>query len=93
MLPPAPVHAELRENLAILLEERRDWPGSATSSALLLNLRGGRLTTRGARDVLVALAGDASHNEEFTSHVLRHDPGPCFGGSYGPVEGTVEAPE
>jgi len=34
--------------------------------------RGGRLTTRGARDVLAALAVEAQLEEEFTSHVLRH---------------------
>jgi integrase/recombinase XerC len=67
-----PVHAELRENLAIWLDERRDWPGAIANPALFLNRRGGRLTTRGARDVLVALASEASLDEEFTSHVLRH---------------------
>ena len=36
------------------------------------NHRGGRLTTSGARDVLVALAVEAHLEEEFTSHVLRH---------------------
>jgi site-specific recombinase XerD len=67
-----PVHPELRANLAIWLEERPDWPGATVNPALLLNHRGGRLTTRGARDVLVALAVEARLEEEFTSHVLRH---------------------
>jgi len=67
-----PVHPELRANLAIWLDERPNWPGANANPALLLNHRGGRLTTRGARDVLVALAVEARLEEEFTSHVLRH---------------------
>ncbi len=67
-----PVHPELRANLALWLDERPDWPGATANPALLLNRRGGRLTTRGARDVLVALAAEAHLEEEFTSHVLRH---------------------
>jgi site-specific recombinase XerD len=67
-----PVHPALRTNLATWLDERRDWPGATANPALFLNRRGGRLTTRGARAVLVALAIEAHLEEEFTSHVLRH---------------------
>src|SRR5207248_2126410 len=59
-----PVHPELRANLAIWLDERPDWPGATANPALFLNRRGGRLTTRGARDVLVALAVEAHLGEE-----------------------------
>src|SRR5215831_14762890 len=58
--------------LATWLDERPNCSGATASPALFLNRRGGRLTTRGARDVLVALAVEAHLEEEFTSHVLRH---------------------
>jgi integrase/recombinase XerC len=48
------------------------WPGAGHSPALFLNRRGGRLSARGARDVLAALADDAGLDAAFTSHVLRH---------------------
>jgi integrase/recombinase XerC len=67
-----PVHPELRQDLATWLAERPDWRGADSNPALLLNQRGGRLTTRGARDVLATLADEAALEEEFTSHVLRH---------------------
>jgi integrase/recombinase XerC len=67
-----PVHAELHHNLAVWLDERPNWPGAGSSPALFLNHRGGRLSTRAARDILAALAGEAHLEEEFTSHVLRH---------------------
>jgi len=68
-----PVHAGLREDLKLWLEdERSNWPGADTSPALLLNHRGERLSARGARDVLAALAEEAGIDPEFTSHVLRH---------------------
>jgi hypothetical protein len=47
-------------------------PVRPSTGRAFLNRRGGRLTTRGARDVLVALAVEAQLEEEFTSHVLRH---------------------
>jgi site-specific recombinase XerD len=67
-----PVHPELRADLAIWLDERPNSPGANANPALFPNHRGGRLTTRGARDVLVALAVEARLKEEFTSHVLGH---------------------
>jgi site-specific recombinase XerD len=67
-----PVHAELREHLATWIGERLTWPGADASLALFLNHRGARLSTRGARDILARLAGEAGLDEDFTSHVLRH---------------------
>lgn len=67
-----PVHPELRRNLAAWLDERGDWPSAGTNPALLLNQRGGRLSARGARDILAALADDAGLDDDFTTHVLRH---------------------
>jgi hypothetical protein len=50
-----PVHAGLREHLAVWISnERAGWPGAGTSPALLLNRRGGRLSARGAHDILLA---------------------------------------
>ena len=43
-VPGAPLHPELREQLAIWInEERCAWPGAATIPALFLNAREGRL--------------------------------------------------
>jgi integrase/recombinase XerC len=67
-----PLHAELRETLAAWLEARPAWPGASDSSALFLNHRGGRLSTRGASDLLAGLADAAGLEAAFTSHVLRH---------------------
>ena len=68
-----PVHAGLREHLALWIgDERPGWPGAATSPALLLNRRGGRLSARGAHDVLLAIAAEARLDPGFSGHVLRH---------------------
>lgn len=68
-----PVHAQLRTDLALWLgDERPAWPGATTSPALLLNHRGGRLSARGAHDILGAIADAARLDDEFSSHVLRH---------------------
>lgn len=68
-----PIHAELREHLDLWInDERPDWKGANTNPALLLNTRGGRLSTRGARDIITAIADDANLNQELSSHVLRH---------------------
>ena len=66
-----PIHPDLQTAINAWLKERRDWPG-AESSALFLNRRGGRLSTRGARDVFARLAETAGLDDDFTSHVLRH---------------------
>jgi integrase/recombinase XerC len=69
-----PLHPELREHLAIWMnDERPAWPGADESPAVFLNARGGRLGVRGASDILARLAEDAGIDEDdFTSHVLRH---------------------
>lgn len=68
-----PVHAELREHLALWInDERPHWPGADTTPALLLNRRGSRLSARGAHEILGAIATEARLDAEFTPHVLRH---------------------
>jgi site-specific recombinase XerD len=68
-----PAHPELRDNLAVWIDdERPGWPGADTNPALLLNHRGKRLSPRGARDILTAIADDAGVDPDFTSHTLRH---------------------
>lgn len=68
-----PVHPELREDLSGWInDERPDWPHAANTPALLLNRRGGRLSARGAHDILKTLAKAADLPDDFTSHVLRH---------------------
>lgn len=47
-------------------------PGADTSPALLLNRRGGRLSARGAHDILLAIAAEARLDPGFSGHVLRH---------------------
>lgn len=68
-----PTHPELRDNLAVWIDdERPDWPAADINPALLLNHRGTRLSTRGARDILTAIADNAGVDPDFTSHSLRH---------------------
>ena len=74
-----PLHPSLRSTLDQWLEDRARWPGSE-STALFVNRRGGRLSTRGAYGALVALADEAGisvgrESGEFTPHVLRHTAG------------------
>ena len=54
------------------LEARQDWPG-ATTAALYLNQRGGRLSVmvNGAHDIITTIAKNANH-DEITAHTLRH---------------------
>lgn len=68
-----PVHAGLHEHLKLWInDERSAWPG-ADSPALLLNQRGGRLSDRGAHDILLAIAEEAAITADLTGgHVLRH---------------------
>jgi site-specific recombinase XerD len=68
-----PVHAGLHEHLKLWInDERPAWPG-ADSPALLLNQRGGRLSDRGAHDILLSIADEAAVTADFTGgHVLRH---------------------
>jgi len=67
-----PIHPQLRRDLTLWLEERSNWPGANATPALFLNQRGGRLSVRGASDVVAALADAASQEDETTAHVLRH---------------------
>lgn len=64
-----PLHPQLRATLESYLIERAK--AGVDSTALFLNHRGERLTTRGIYDVLIGLANTAGV-EEFTPHVLRH---------------------
>ena len=67
-----PVHPQLRADLTLRLEERPGWPG-ATGAALLLNRRGGRLSVRGASNIIRAIAANAGLDDEaITAHVGRH---------------------
>ena len=66
-----PVHPVLRKALSDWLAERQDWAGAKDSPALFLNQQGGRLSARGAHDVITAMASDAGL-EGLTAHVLRH---------------------
>src|SRR5438874_12828785 len=70
----SPLHPELRDQLAIWInDERPGWPRADTNPALFLNARGGRLGVRGASDILARLAEDAGIDaDDFTIHFLRH---------------------
>jgi site-specific recombinase XerD len=63
-------------DLALWLnDERPNWKGATTTNALLLNQHGGRLGTRGADNIMNAIADEARLTDEFTNHVLRHSLG------------------
>lgn len=66
-----PLHPQLRAALTGWLDERPDWPDS-DSPALFLNQRGGRLSVKGAHDIITAIADRAGLDEDTTTHVLRH---------------------
>jgi integrase len=74
-----PLHPKLRTALDEWRAERASWPGAATNPALFLNARGGRLSVRGAYDILTGLAQEANlevgRDADFTPHVLRHSAG------------------
>lgn len=67
-----PIHPKLRTDIRLWLDERGDWPGADTNPSLFLNHRGGRLSVRGARDVIARIAAAAGLDEDTTAHVLRH---------------------
>jgi integrase/recombinase XerC len=67
-----PIHPKLRNAIQLWLAERPDWPGADTNPALFLNHRGGRLSVRGARDVIARIAESAGLHDDTTAHVLRH---------------------
>ncbi len=66
-----PIHPKLREALENWLEDRKRWPGSE-NRVLFVNRRGGRLSARGAHDVIIGIAAAAELEEHVTAHVLRH---------------------
>jgi integrase/recombinase XerC len=67
-----PIHPELRTALTGWLDECDDWPGADTL-ALFLNQRGGRLSVKGAHDIITMTAAAAGlEGDEITAHVLRH---------------------
>ena len=67
-----PIHPQLRTDLHLWLHERPDWPEATRNPALLLNNRGGRLTTRGASGIFRQIADNAGLDDQTTAHILRH---------------------
>ncbi|MGZ6565421.1 MAG: tyrosine-type recombinase/integrase [Solirubrobacteraceae bacterium] len=67
-----PIHAQLRIALSEWLGERSAWVGASESPALFLNRRGGRLSARGAHEVITGIAAWAGLDDRVTAHVLRH---------------------
>ncbi len=67
-----PLHRKLRTDVQLWLEARPNWPGADINPALFLNHRGGRLSVRGARDVIARIAEAAGLDNDTTAHVLRH---------------------
>ena len=53
-----PIHPDLRAALSDWIGERADWPGADTR-ALFLNQRGGRLSVKGAHDIITAIPAAA----------------------------------
>lgn len=74
-----PLHPHLCTALDEWIIDRAKWPGAAENPALFLNRRGGRLSTRGAYDVLKVIAADANlkfgRDGDLTPHALRHTTG------------------
>jgi len=70
------MHPILRATLESWITERSTWSGASATAALFLNRHGGRLSPRGAYDVLTGIAEaagiDVGRDREFTPHVLRH---------------------
>ena len=73
-----PIHADLREHLDLWIDDANARTGRTPTPtpALLLNIRGGRLSSRGARDIITAIGEHANLGPEFSSHVLRHTSAP-----------------
>lgn len=67
-----PLHPQLRTDLQLWLDERPDWPHAHTNPALLLNRRGGRLSTRGASDIFHTITANAALDDTVTAHTGRH---------------------
>lgn len=62
-----PIHPRLRTDLHLWLHERPDWPEGTRNPALLLNNRGGRLTTRGASGIFRQIADNAGLDDQTTA--------------------------
>jgi site-specific recombinase XerD len=67
-----PIHPNLQADIDHWLADRARWPGADTNPALFLNHRGGRLSVRGARDVIARIAVTAGLGVDTTAQVLRH---------------------
>ncbi|HEY2946988.1 MAG TPA: tyrosine-type recombinase/integrase [Micromonosporaceae bacterium] len=67
-----PIHPRLGTDIQLWREVRPNWTGADTNSALFLNHRGGRLSVRGARDVIARIANAAGLDGDITAQVLRH---------------------
>jgi integrase/recombinase XerC len=65
-----PLHPRLHTHLRQWLAQRPDWPGADTDPALFPNHRGGRLSVRGARDVIAGIAESAGL-PGITADILR----------------------
>lgn len=65
------LNAEAREALDRWLAEREEFPG-ADSSALFLNLRGRRLSSRAVDLIVRKLGKEAAIEKPVSAHVLRH---------------------
>lgn len=66
-----PLHVDARVAIRAWLDARPANPGADQTPALLLNLRGDRLSTRSVDDLIDRIAEDAKL-PELTPHVLRH---------------------
>ena len=66
-----PIHPRLGTDLDLWLTDRYTWPAADTNPALFLNHRGGRLSVRGARDVIAGIADAAGLGSLVTAQVLR----------------------
>ena len=67
-----PIHPRLRADLRRWLDDRPNWPGADSNPALFLNHRGGRLSVRGARDIIARIADAAGLGADITAQVLRN---------------------
>ena len=67
-----PIHPELGADLRLWLDERSNWPHAAATPALLLNRRGGRLSTRAASAIFQKIATAGGLDDKITAHTGRH---------------------
>jgi integrase len=67
-----PAHVNLRRALRNWLTDRSTWRGAASESALFLNRRGGRLSSRSVYNVLGEVVDHSELSGVTLRHVLRH---------------------